>query len=479
MSRTRCWIAFSFFALAATGCGSDPATPASGGSGTSVGVGGSTTVSSSIATSASTSIASSSSSAGGGGGAGGSGGIGGNGGGISGPHTQVTANVIRADGSPAASEPIVVNDMTGAIVSVTQTAMDGKAQVDVPLGGMIAVYPNQKDEKATMQGVVDPPDGSTVYFFADSNPNENYPKTTFHVTASGYPAATVSLQLSDCDTGQSAPVSAGTTIADIDDDDCIGAMTNRVLVVAYDATNTAIAWGEAKDLEESPGNTVPVAITIDQVAFRTFTETITPIGPTATNAGFWIFGAGDEATPFDDMQSVMPPASSESWSFVLPDTEFGMWSNEYVAYQEGAFTRAAGRQQIYANLPPTATLDPTTLAPLNLDAVNLMDPAHPILTWAVGAGPQGDAIFIDLIANGGSDANYWISLPSGVTSFRLPDIPAALAMYSPVNATPTTWDATVDLMDQQGEDGWPGYYVFSSVSPAIGTVIVSSAGSTP
>ena len=475
-------------ALVLVACGSQPSdAPASSAGATAGAGGGSSTLSSSSGSSSSSGAggAGGTSGSGGGGGAGGAGGgSGGAGGGILGPHSHVTVSVINEDATAGASEPIVVNDASGAIVSMTQTALDGKVGVDVPIGGMVAVYPSQSGDEHHMQAVVDPPDGSTVHFLSyGGKPKANDPKTTFHVTTTGYPAATTTLAIRDCNDGVDVPVSpGGTTLVDITDAGCFGAPKNRIMVVASDASKAAIAWGVASDLPESPGNVVPVAISVDQLAFKTFTDTIAPIDASATGATLWMTVADSEPIELWTMQSNMAPSPSASWSFTLPDFPLGMWVAESVAFQVGAHVHAAGRQQIYPSLPASTIFNPTALATLDLDPLDLSDPLHPRLTWTAGAGPVGDALFVSIYAGGGKDAIFDVTAPSGGAAlFRLPDVPAALLDYSPavmMNNTPTTWKAGVSFMDQLGQS-WPGYFIFKGVTPGIGDVVTSSTGGLP
>ena len=417
---------------------------------------------------------------GGGGSAGAAGGSGGAAGGSGGPSAHVTVLVYRFDGSPAADEPVVVNDATGAIVATTQTGADGTAQAEVPAGGLVALYPTGQYESHTMQAVVDPPDGSTIHLIAWGGSPFTIPaSTTFHVTATGYPAETATLEMRDCMAVTTTPVTGAVTEADVQDANCLYP-SNTVLVIARDAAQSALTWGVADGVPESPGNVVPLSITVADPAFMTFSETIAPIDPNASDARAWLTGGGGAAPVYMLTMAAAPPAPTESWSSTFPDGGFGFQLEEMVTYDEGASARHAHRLQYGMPLPPSSTFDPTTLAPVYLDPVDVSDPLHPVVTWSVDPGSSGDAVKVTF-GRGNVSLRYEItSAAGGPSSLRLPDVPASLPDYSPTSHPPLDWgDGRVEFVDQAGEDGWPGFYLFTDFWVGPGTALVSSEGYIP
>ena len=65
---------------------------------------------------------------------------------------------------------------------------------------------------------------------------------------------------------------------------------------------------------------------------------------------------------------------------------------------------------------------------------------------------------VRVLVLGGGIPMYEIFLPAGsTTSFRLPDVPAALTKYDPASVS----GGSVDLIDQEGVNTWSGFAIFN------------------
>lgn len=403
--------------------------------------------------------------------------MGGAGGGLS--SGDITVYVVALTGLPEIGAQVVVNDASGAIVLTTVTGPDGKAHVDVPPGGLVAHYPYGPKHQKSMQAVVDPPSGSTITLFSYGKSTPQVETTTFHVTMSGYPQATAKLVLLDCASAVTVqPQPGGVTTADVDDAQCLSP-TNRILATAYDGANQPIAWGVVDDVAASPGGVADVAVSLDQSVFQTFVDTIAPLDATVTNVGIWMLSRGVQPY-FFYMSGAVLPAASASFTFTTPATPIGFMVWENVGYQIAGLQYYAGRTRTYASLPAAVTFDPTTLARVDVSPIDLTDPVHPVFTWSVGPGPIGDIVSVGMT---GYDADYQITMAAGsATSFRMPDVPAALPEYQPDynrGGLPYTWHGAVAIADQEDAAAWEEYNLFQGgiFAPAASTV--SSSGSLP
>lgn len=378
------------------------------------------------------------------------------------PHAHVTAYVQFAPGHPAPDEPIVVNDASGAIVSTTTTGSDGKVEVDVPQGGLVAAYP--LSTALGMQAVVDPPDGSTITF---QDPKTFSPaETTFHVTATGYPPSTKRISLLTCGYQQDVVADpSGTTTADIKDDKpfCPGLGQYRVIVFARDASWNPIAWGQAKDIAESPGDTVPVAVNVDQTSFVTTTQAIQNIDASATSANAYSTHAGPEPVEFTGCCTggeTMMPGASVSWPYPVADVGLQIIAVESVDYQEPGYQRNVSRSDL-VTIPASVTLDATALAAAHPAPVDVSNPKHPQATWSAGPGSQGIATQVFLLGY----QPFIITFASGTrTSVHIPDVPCSISNYQLPPDDSIGWKLTVTFLDETGATSWADYSMFHSLA---------------
>jgi hypothetical protein len=91
-------------------------------------------------------------------------------------------------------------------------------------------------------------------------------------------------------------------------------------------------------------------------------------------------------------------------------------------------------------------------------AIDESDPVRPRLEWTVSTpAPVGDALQIRISwAVDSSRYNWDIHLPPGTRSFRLPEIPAVLAV-SPLGATSRAIYIDIDFHDDSFIDGFEQY----------------------
>jgi hypothetical protein len=318
-----------------------------------------------------------------------------------------------------------------------------------------------------MQAVVDPPDGSTLMFLSYLPPPE-VDVTTFQITATGYAPNVASISLYGCDNGDVINV-VGATTSDSFQAQCTGA-TNTILALGYDATMNLQSWGVVKNVAASPGQSVPVAVAMDQTNLQVFTQTISPIpaGAPVASASFAFQGF-----QYQGGNQIMSPSGTASMSFTLPALNgLPFYTTESVTLQEGAFIQGIARYQVLTAVPATLAFDPTALAVVTPDPVDASDNAHPKVHWSAGAGSQGQCV--NLILSGG--ASYEIFLPAGSTSFRLPDVPASSTTYKPADTS--KWSLLVELTAQDGVADWSQSFIFNVGQLAL-TEFAGSTAQTP
>lgn len=378
---------------------------------------------------------------------------------------------VFVEGAPkmgVAEEPIVVNDATGAIVSATKTGSDGKVDVDVPEGGLVAVY--LLNNGPGMQAVVDPPDGITLRFpDPPPIPPTQLPPTTFHVSVTGYPPDTTTLFFLGC--GDSNPVTpdpSGTTTVDVTNQGCIGKGKYRVLAIADDNHEPSpLSWGQAQDLYEAPGSTIPVSITLDQTSFVPMTVSFDHVVPSA--GAFVDLTMGDTEQlnlPFDYGETPDP----NTWAFELPDVGLDVAAFGSVSTLEDGSQRWV---QFYEELPMPAniTFNAAAIASVDIDSIDVSDPSHPVITWSAGKGPQGVATTLTITDSVGL-LGYTFTFASNTrTSFRVPDVPCWLPAFEPTANKSYNWRGYLTLYGAPYAD-WAGYF---SDQPTNSTYSVTSS----
>jgi hypothetical protein len=382
----------------------------------------------------------------------------------------VTVFTFDWDLAPAAGMVVAVNDAAGAVVDVQVTGSSGTVEVAVPEGGLVAMYPPEQAHERTAQMVVMPPDGATVFLHSLVEP-PNQQMTIYDVTATGYPAESVEIDVHVCYEMVAAAADAGgSTLVLANDGHCRSPEHNTVIAVAYDATQAPLAWGRA-DVSASPGAHVPVQVALDQVAFRTFTSTISPIPPEATYAMIMLGSSAIDAPWFQYLEGVASPGPEQSWSYTIPDVllPFGLY--EGVIVSEGNQQRELWLSNWYDSLPDATSFDPTDLAAVMADPLDTSDLAHPVATWSVGAGVAGEAVRLGVTAHFdfAGDVSVDAFAPAGlVTSFRVPDIPIEVPHFAldGANGLADSWHFFVSSLDDGMATSWPELYLFEDPAAA-------------
>jgi hypothetical protein len=252
-----------------------------------------------------------------------------------------------------------------------------------------------------------------------------------------------------------------------------------VLVIARDAAQAPLAWGRV-DVLANPGGVVPVSVVVDQPDFLTFTDTIAPLPDTVTGAGLWLLSAGPNPPLYQLIDNLTAPGPSASWSLTIPTTPIQFLSLEMVSIDDGGYPRQAQRTRLVDALPPSATFDPTLLAPVLVDAPDTTDPIHPETSWTVGAGLTGEIQLVGLypkLAKG--NPAFLVFAPAGSsTTFRLPDVPPGLPHFDLAgpNGPPTGWNASIGYVDDEAATDWASVYLFQGL-PVGPSSRVSTSGS--
>ena len=186
---------------------------------------------------------------------------------------------------------------------------------------------------------------------------------------------------------------------------------------------------------------------------------------------------------FQNSDDSAAPGSSASWSYVFPDAGLAFSVTEYVFSQDGKYQHGAKRNRLYSSLPLSTTFDPTTLATIDLELVDITDPSHPVMTWSSGPGPRGDYLEV-VFVKAGQSQNYHFYMPVDAASpVRIPDVPPSLPQYAPTYTTinqPVSWYGYIYFVDQEGESGWAGTSLFGGAAiDGLGSVESSAEVSPP
>jgi hypothetical protein len=417
------WIAPLGLIVAACGSDASVAEPSTQGGG----AGSPTSTSSAVATVG----------VGGGGASATSGGAGGVGGG-SVPSERVVT-VLAYDGTPEAGVDVVAQDASGAVVDHQLTGSDGTATVLVVNEGMVTVgY-----EHVVVLPGDDPIAERRLVTFAEIGQE---PSLTHRLSRPRQRIRNASMTLEfsvsvpsqqNLFFAQSCPAYAesfgvvpanGTTA--VDTRGCEGESSFDVTVLAVDVGRKTFS-----SLPFQVGSTVSLVVSevdlqappVDHLfdAPQTLDLYALALGlDTSGNLRFVTpdyIGVPNQPGPF--FMTAPPAAGVERW-IVREDT-----------FTSGLFT---GRRRSLAAIPATSYYAPTHLAQASQLSVSVESVERPQLFWSfAGARPQGDVVELTWwtpFYEPSMVPKIWrISLPPGTTSFALPELPAALEGYLPID----------------------------------------------
>lgn len=374
------------------------------------------------------------------GGGGGQGGSGAAGGGQAGGGDDGTTLVVQDNaGVPVSGVKVVVNDETGAVVVITETGSDGRAEIGIPAAGSASVF-STVDTALHVRTLVDPPTGLTIPVIVDRPAGALPEKTLYQVIVVGEPPGTDRVYVwSTCDVGLSDMV--------FDNAQCLDATTIDFLGVAFDVDDNAIAWGLTPNQPTSPGGgAIFVPLDVTETAFHALNAAITGTLPPTSHAGVTP-GADLFMASWITLPSPLaaPPLVVTHRVPAVPG--MGYRVHEYASSWSDVASPLSRieRERFYTVLPASTAFAVSSMAPLSVNPLDLADPVHPELSWSVAGGDRGDHGALAMSWGSGVVVVTYeaVFAPDHTTSFRVPDIPPELSSYAP--SAPTTFGKSVSV----------------------------------
>jgi hypothetical protein len=353
-------------------------------------------------------------------------------------------------GVPVSGITVVVNDEIGAVVVVTETGGDGRAEITIPNAGSVSVF-STVEVALHVHTLVDPPPGLTIPVIIGRPAGALPEKTLYQAIVVGEPPGTDHVYIwSTCDVGLSDMV--------FDNAQCLDASAIDFLGVAFDVDDNAIAWGLTPNQPTSPGgDAIFVPLDVTETAFHTLNATITGTLPSTSYAGVTP-GADLSVASWITLPSPLasPPLVVTHRVPAVPG--MGYRVHEFASSWSDAaspMTRIE-RDRFYTVLPALTTFAVSSMAPLSVNPLGLADPVHPELTWSVAGGERGDQGTLTMSWGSGVVVVTYeaVFAPEHTTSFRVPDIPPELSSYAPSPTTTFGKSVSVWYDDLESVEGY-------------------------
>ena len=385
-----------------------------------------------------------------GGGDAGGGQAGGAGGRDGGGDDRTTLVVQDKAGVPVSGIKVVVNDEAGAVLVLTETGGDGRAEVTIPLAGSVSVF-STVEAALHVRTLVDPPPGLTIPVIVDRPAGALPEKTLYQGIVVGEPPGTDRVHIwSTCDTASSDMI--------LDNEKCRDAVTIDFLGVAFDADDNAIAWGLTPNQPTSPGGgAIFIPLDVTETTFHTLDATITGALPATSYAGVTL---GFDLT-VEDMITLPSPIAPPPLAVTLrapavPGMGYRVHEFAWSWSDAASPISRIERERHYAVLPASTTFAVNSMAPLSVNPLDLLDPVHPELTWSVAGGERGDQGTLGLSWGSGIVTVTYeaVFAPDHTTSFRVPEIPPELSSYAPSATTTFGTSISVWYDDLENADGY-------------------------
>lgn len=433
-----------------------------------------TTTSSGAGTGASSSLASTASA---------SSGSGTGGGGGSGPtHTASVVVVNYATKYPVVGVHVIGNDPDGAIIDETDTDADGKATVNMPIGGSISALEAASytaDGKLylihNITTIEDPPEGVTATVYASGGassgaPLPNNPMGTISVSVTGLPVGAKSVQLSlSCYGYMDYNVTAQGTLPPmsvVSYKGCSGKTTFSASAIAFDANKNAMSMALLPNLPFQSGQAKSLTFPLTQVGQTLLDAAVVNLDSDVTRAYIDFNANALDNRTLRYYVDQSPPASTQTTLHLgLPSSGFDSYQLGLSALRTdnaGTALRLQGPLAVLSNV----TLDATRLARVEGLTRDLSDPSHPVFAWTLSAGDLGDGV-----------ASYWtwgtdtvtaswtaIVAPANDAHVRMPDLPAEYADWLPT-AGQFIGPNAIEHTDALGLSGFPEWLPTNIVAP--------------
>ena len=342
-------------------------------------------------------------------------------------------------GVPVSGVKVVVNDEGGAVVVVTETGGDGRAEVTIPIAGSVSIF-STVETALHVHTLVDPPPGLTIPVIVERPAAALPEKTLYQAIVVGEPPGTERVYIwSTCDVGWSDMT--------LDNAQCLDAPTIDFLGVAFDVDDNVIAWGLTPNQPTSPGgDAIFFPLDVTETMFHTLDAAITGTLPPTSYAGVTLGAELSVEDMITQPSPIAPPPIAVTLR-VPAVPGMGYRVHEFASSWSDAAspTSRIERDRFYTVLPASTTFAVSSMAPLSVHPLDLADPVHPALTWGVAGGERGDQGTLVMSWGSGVVVVTYkaVFAPEHTTSFRVPDIPPELSSYAP--SAPTTFGKSVSV----------------------------------
>lgn len=371
---------------------------------------------------------------------------------------------------PLVGVDVLVSDADGAAVGLYTTDGAGEVHVDIPAGGSVS-YAELAWDSPYLSSVFDVPDGSTVAFtsyrFLATDTQGYGAVYELTVSATGSPGSVVSWYFyTRCD-GVSANTPGPFLLSN---EGCEGHDTDQALVIGFDAESRIVAWGADFDLPLD--HDLTLAVPLDQTAVESVDVEVVNVPSGFDRVDASLSGSHPDWRTHTD-QIIFPDLDDTATTLEIPAL------GSYDLYTIGGYAsrgqdESVSTMVVTRELPSQRTLDAQAMALISLDPLDVDDPAHLGISWALTPGPVGDIGYVNLgWSSGTADYGSWSAQfdPAAHMGLRMPALPPEWAEYAPDQPTDfggSAWFGDMDFYDGYADylagGDWPETYVYSSTA---------------
>ncbi|NUP04554.1 MAG: hypothetical protein HOW73_00655 [Polyangiaceae bacterium] len=379
-------------------------------------------------------------------------GAGGGGGGAPPAFVDLTIEVVRFDGTPLDGRSVLVSDAASEMVETTTTGADGKVTVTAPTFGLVTVFEDDTSNTFKLYAssvFVDPSIGSVRFVQGDGMSIGN----TYTVNVQSYCGpcgkGTVEIGLS-CDHQKTATLDVTTwEVAYNAYRGCPGADTMEAYLVNYDPEGIPIAFAMGTGpLQDGIFNT--------EEGDTVMPDNLTSIGMSVE--GFLNGYTVDRSVDVVDEDGIghfRRAVETEDASLELHLVK------SFVPHLTATQTVALGDTNAF--ISRTQRFDPFDGQSTMLDVASLAvpeapsepsfaTPGQPRIAWALGNGPIGDVVVLQL---DDTEIEWTVTLPAAATGeVLLPKLPSELSQYAIVGPP---FGANIIHVDRANVEGIAAY----------------------
>jgi hypothetical protein len=161
--------------------------------------------------------------------------------------------------------------------------------------------------------------------------------------------------------------------------------------------------------------------------------TITDIPAGAHRAVLTVFSGASASLGLPGKFVYDDPGASIASSFTVLAGESTVTVHEQVDIGVVGSGTYVSRDRSYLSPPAASTFSAASIALVSVSPLDVHDPAHPVVSWSVGGGARGKVGLAAVRWHAGTaSASYTVFFPpESPATFRIPDVPPALASYVP------------------------------------------------